>query len=74
MSVSEPSATSQKFDVGDILHSKVKLADLSQCEYLKQHSIPEESDLIRQEVVKGTQNKNKTLVFQLSCLKSTSGL
>ena len=77
MSVSEPFATSQKFDVGDILHGKVKLADLSQCElhcYLKQHSIPKESDSIRQEVVKGTRKKRKYWCFSFHGWKSTSGL
>ena len=51
MSISEPSATSQKFDVND----KVRLTEHELYCYLKQHSIPNESDLIRQEVVKGTQ-------------------
>ena len=71
-SVSQTESNSQqRVDIGDIILGRVQLKNLSEHElycYLKNHSVLKKEDLIKQEVVKGSQQKKKTLVFQFSWL------
>ena len=59
---------SKRFDIGDIVNGKINLKDLDRrrllC-YLKNHTIPQPSEVIKQVVVQG-KHKVKTLTFQLS--------
>ena len=55
-----------KFDVGDVLVGYVKeLGPQDKYNYLKNHFVPKQNQVISQEVVKGTVKKKKRLTFQL---------
>ena len=56
-------------DVGDVLAGYVKnLSPQDKYNYLKNHFVPRQNQVISQEVVKGRARKKKRLVFQLSWL------